>query len=99
MIQCLTIPFEESLDPYDLSNGPKMCVEINMSKIFYKSSFKDKEVFHFTFFFKTITIYLFYLMMTLHYFLKLEKFLMIQNLKIIILMNTVFIFIFFIFYI
>ena len=52
MIQCLTIPLVESLDPYDLSFGPKMCVEINMTKLFFNRMFKQKEVFHFTFFFQ-----------------------------------------------
>ena len=52
MIQCLTIPLDESLDPGDLSLGPKMCAEINMTKLFFNRMFKQKEVFHFTFFFQ-----------------------------------------------
>ena len=51
-IQCLSIPFEEELDLSALHYSPKICLEMNMTKLFYKSLFKEKEAFHFLFFFK-----------------------------------------------
>ena len=51
-IQCLSIPFEEELDLSALHYSPKICLEMNMTKLFHKGLFKEKEAFHFLFFFQ-----------------------------------------------
>ena len=53
VIICLTIPFEEklNLNSNDTYFSPKICLELNMTKIFNKRLFENKENYHFIFFF------------------------------------------------
>ena len=48
-VECISIPFDEELDENDLSDSPKLCVELNMTKIFQKGFYQSKEAFHFVF--------------------------------------------------
>ena len=52
VIQCLNIPFEDKLNLSALPYSPKICLEMNMTKLFHKRLFKEKEAFHFLFFFQ-----------------------------------------------
>ena len=50
-IECLSIPsFNEPLFYLDYSFAPKICMEINLTKVFSKGFFESKEAFHFLFF-------------------------------------------------
>ena len=52
IIQCLTIPFEEklNLDSNDFIYRPKICIELNITKIFNKKLFEKKDIYHFIFY-------------------------------------------------
>ena len=49
-IECISIPFNEPLVYLDYSFSPKICMEINLTKVFSKGFFESKEAFHFLFF-------------------------------------------------
>ena len=48
--ECLSVPFEEPLVYEDYSYAPKICMELNMTKVFSRGFFESKELFHFLFF-------------------------------------------------
>ena len=49
-VLCLSIPFEEKIDSSDFYYVPKICMELNMTKMLSKGLFQSKEAFHFIFF-------------------------------------------------
>ena len=48
-VLCISIPLDEKLNSDDLHYSPKICVELNTTKIFQKGFFQSKEAFHFIF--------------------------------------------------
>ena len=52
IIQCLSVPFGEKIDPDNIPYSPKICIEMNMTKVFSQRLFKTKEKFNFIFFFQ-----------------------------------------------
>ena len=49
-IICLSIPFEHKINSSDFFYTPKICIEMNLTKMFSKANFKTKEAFNFYFF-------------------------------------------------
>ncbi len=40
IVQCLSVPFEEKIDPDNIPYSPKICIEMNMTKVFSHRLFK-----------------------------------------------------------
>ena len=49
-VECLSIPFEEPLSFGYYSFSPKICMELNITKMFLNGFFESKEAFHFLYF-------------------------------------------------
>ena len=49
-MECLSIPFEEPLVYFDYAFSPKICMELNMSKVLSEGFFESKESVHFLYF-------------------------------------------------